>query len=42
MNDETRNRLAGVLGPADPEVTCEVCFDELDRFVELELAGDDA
>ena len=42
MNEETRNRLARVLGPADPEVTCEVCFEELDRFVELELAGDDA
>jgi hypothetical protein len=42
MNDETRNRLARVLGPADPEVTCEVCFEELDRFVELELAGADA
>jgi hypothetical protein len=42
MNDETRHRLAGVLGPAGPEVTCEVCFDELDRFVELELAGGDA
>jgi anti-sigma factor RsiW len=42
MNEDTRNRLARVLGPADPEVTCEVCFEELDRFVELELAGDDA
>jgi anti-sigma factor RsiW len=42
MTDDTRNRLARVLGPAAPEVTCEVCFDELDRFVELELAGDDA
>ena len=42
MNEETRNRLARVLGPAASEVTCEVCFEELDRFVELELAGDDA
>ncbi len=42
MNEETRNRLARVLGPAAPEVSCEVCFEELDRFVELELAGDDA
>ena len=42
MNQETRNRLGRVLGPADPEVTCEVCFEELDRFVELELAGEDA
>jgi anti-sigma factor RsiW len=42
MNEETRNRLARVLGPAASEVSCEVCFEELDRFVELELAGDDA
>jgi hypothetical protein len=42
MNEDTRNRLARVLGPAAPEVSCEVCFDELDRFVELELAGEDA
>jgi hypothetical protein len=26
-----------VIGPAGPEVTCEQCFDELDRYVELEL-----
>jgi len=42
MNEETRDRLARVLGPAAAEVSCEVCFDELDRFVELELAGADA
>jgi hypothetical protein len=34
--------LARLLGPAEPEVGCEVCFDELDRYVELELAGQDA
>jgi hypothetical protein len=39
MNDELLRRL---LGPAGPEVTCEICFDELDRYVELELAGADA
>ncbi len=33
--------LARVLGPAEPEVGCEACFDELDRYVELELAGED-
>jgi anti-sigma factor RsiW len=42
MSDETTHRLARVLGPAGPEVTCEVCFEELDRYVELELAGADA
>jgi hypothetical protein len=34
--------LRGLLGPAAPEVGCDTCFDELDRFVELELAGEDA
>ena len=42
MNHETRHRLARVLGPAGPEVSCETCFEELDRYVELELAGRDA
>jgi hypothetical protein len=35
-------RLAGLLAPTEPEVTCEQCFDDLDRYVELELAGVDA
>jgi hypothetical protein len=34
--------LAGALGPTAPELTCEQCFDELDRYVELELGGADA
>ncbi len=34
--------LARVLGPAEPEVSCDVCFDELDRYVELEVTGADA
>jgi hypothetical protein len=34
--------LARILGPAEPEVTCEQCFQDLDRYVELELAGADA
>ena len=32
-------RLALVLGPTGPELSCEQCFDQLDRYVELELAG---
>jgi hypothetical protein len=36
------DRLARVLGPAEREVTCEECFEQLDRYVELELAGVDA
>ena len=34
--------LRRLLGPGQPEVTCEVCFAELDRYVDLELAGADA
>lgn len=35
-------RFARILGPAGPEVTCEDCFQALDRYVELELADGDA
>jgi hypothetical protein len=43
MNPLDVNRTLGrLLGPGGPEVGCEVCFQELDRYVELELAGDDA
>ncbi|HET9592954.1 MAG TPA: hypothetical protein VFP17_08560 [Solirubrobacterales bacterium] len=34
--------LGRVLGPAAPELTCEQCFEELDRYVELTLAGEPA
>jgi hypothetical protein len=37
-----KQTLESLLGPAGPEVGCEVCFHELDRYVELELAGQDA
>jgi hypothetical protein len=36
------SQIVRLLGPAGPELTCEQCFDELDRYVELELAGTDA
>jgi len=34
--------LSRLLGPAAPELTCDQCFEQLDRYVELELAGRDA
>jgi len=39
MTQHTDDLVKRLLGPAGPEVTCEQCFDELDRYVELELAG---
>lgn len=42
MNDDRRALILDrLLGPAGPEVTCETCFVELDRYVEAELAGAD-
>jgi hypothetical protein len=37
-DNETLDRI---LGPTEREVTCEQCFDLLDQYVELELAGAD-
>jgi hypothetical protein len=34
--------LSRLFGPAEPEIGCDACFDQLDRYVELELAGKDA
>jgi hypothetical protein len=31
--------LGRLLGPNEAEIGCDECFDELDRFVELELTG---
>ena len=40
--DTVRRLLARLLGPSGPDIGCEQCFDELDRYVELELVGADA
>ncbi len=34
--------IADLLGPGQPEVDCDTCFAELDRYVELEIALADA
>jgi anti-sigma factor RsiW len=39
VNDERQRLIAALLGPGEAELTCEECFDELDRYVDLELAG---
>jgi hypothetical protein len=42
MSDQHDERLERLLGPTGREIGCEECFDRLDEFVELELAGLDA
>jgi hypothetical protein len=39
---ELRQALGRLLGPGVPELGCDECFDQLDRYVELEVAGADA
>ena len=34
--------LAALTGPRGPELTCDQCFEHLDRYVELELTDADA
>jgi hypothetical protein len=37
----TGSLVDGLLGPEEPELGCDACFAELDRYVELELSGAD-
>ena len=37
-----KQALERLLGPAGPELGCDECFAELDRYVELELDGSGA
>jgi hypothetical protein len=41
MTDSDR-LIARILGPAEPELTCEECFEHLDLYVELGRRGEDA
>jgi hypothetical protein len=36
---ELKQALGRLLGPEGPEIGCDQCFEDLDRYVELELAG---
>jgi hypothetical protein len=39
MTTPDRELVDRLLGPEGSELTCEQCFDQLDRYVELELSG---
>ena len=39
MTTPDRDLVGRLLGPEGPELTCEQCFDLLDRYVDLEVAG---
>jgi hypothetical protein len=39
---DLRHAIGPLLGPGEPEVGCDECFEKLDRYVEVSLAGADA
>jgi hypothetical protein len=41
-HDKRSDSLERLLGPVGNELSCEQCFDLLDQYVELELAGENA
>ena len=42
MDKGMNDTLKRLLGPAEPELLCDECFEKIDEFVELELQGADA
>jgi hypothetical protein len=43
MTETNDTTLIGrLLGPAKPEVLCDVCFEKIDEYVDAELRGEDA
>jgi hypothetical protein len=41
-DDRGQELLRRLLGPSGPQITCDECFELLDKYVELERAGEDA
>jgi anti-sigma factor RsiW len=41
-NSGREDLVARLLGPKGPELTCDQCFAQLDRYVDLEVSGADA
>ena len=39
---DLQQAVSRLVGPDGPDVGCDACFDQLDRYIELELAGADA
>jgi hypothetical protein len=42
MEPTSDDAVKRLLGPAEPEVLCDECFEKLDEYVDLELLGEPA
>ncbi len=38
-NQSTNKTIKRLLGPAEPELLCDECFERLDEYVDLEFEG---
>ncbi len=41
MTHDPSRLLRRLLGPRGPELSCDVCFEHVDRYVEARVAGSD-
>jgi hypothetical protein len=39
MANKDDNTIKRLLGPAEPELMCDECFEKLDQYVDLEVQG---
>jgi hypothetical protein len=42
QSPDFKRMLERLLGPAKAEIGCDECFEQLDRFVDLQVTGHDA
>ena len=42
QSPDLKHMLGRLLGPAKAEIGCDECFEQLDSYVDLQLAGHDA
>jgi hypothetical protein len=42
QSPDFKHMLGRLLGPAKAEIGCDECFEQLDRFVDLQVTGHDA
>ena len=42
QSPDFKHMLGRLLGPAKAEIGCDECFEQLDRYVDLQVTGHDA
>jgi hypothetical protein len=42
MSEPRETTVRRLLGPSEPEILCDECFERIDQYVDLELSGQKA